>query len=206
MSAINLQPQCWIITDGMESPHGTEVFTALLAQELVARGWHVEMWLARHKRSASVWDGFLRRLGIRLHHPHFWFMTRWNWPFRLVTRMLWRAHAKRAPDVTGLPATIFSPRTRCSHAARTPFFVHDPSEAGPQCPHYHPDWFRACHLVPAMCCTSPPLRCSPRSIAVPTRRRQSLSSPESRIFSPAGCCFTRCWKSWGFLPQLESTP
>ena len=49
------RPECWIITDGMESPHGTEMLAALLAEQLVRRGWRVEMWMVHHRRKTSVY-------------------------------------------------------------------------------------------------------------------------------------------------------
>jgi glycosyltransferase involved in cell wall biosynthesis len=136
-------PRIVIVTEEMISPHGTQMLAALLIDEAVRRGWQVVIFTAQYSRTRSAWQQFLRERGVAVFAPGFWFLTRHHLPHRVTAWRLWRHVRRHGPTLVWSPDN--EPLT--CHALESlpqdapPFFVHDPSEASPDCPHYSSLWF-----------------------------------------------------------------
>jgi len=141
--------RCIVLTEGMNDPHGTEMLAALMLDGLVQKGWKPELFTTSYRRNYSFWTEFLSKRRIPVWHPHWQILRRYPWRQRYMAWRLWR----RAQQIQA--AFVFSPdnESLTSHVllqapkGAPPIFVHDPSEAGPACPHYTPLWFDACANV-----------------------------------------------------------
>src|ERR1039458_3889399 len=90
------QPLCYIIASGMDSPHGTEMHTALMAAEFRKNGYRTVLYAAHFNANRSVWTTFLKEHEVCVRQPGFWFMNRRHWPQRMIAwRMLRDARWER---------------------------------------------------------------------------------------------------------------
>src|SRR5262245_43896783 len=87
----------FLVVDTMESPYGSQVLAAMLAQGLIHRGHKIHLFTSYCSRRRSAWRSFMDKLGIEVHHPSFWFLTRHHAPHRVCAMMLRRAVGKYRP-------------------------------------------------------------------------------------------------------------
>lgn len=151
-ASVGTAKRALFVIDSLESSHGTEMLTVILAGELVKLGWKLDFFAAEYTPATSPWTTVLQRLGIKVHRPHLRFLRRHLLPHRLVVSKLWRTAAHARPTLVWSPTnailTSLALQARPKHSA--PFFVHDPSEASPACPHYESLWFEVCNRVSAL--------------------------------------------------------
>lgn len=140
-----------MVIDGITSPHGTEMLAVLLAITLRQRGWRIVIHTGHFERRRSAWAALLRENQIKVYHPGFWRLTRFELPKRVATWRFWRWCRRFRPDVIWSPTndvlTCLVLKQRPKDSA--PFFVHDPSEAS-ACPNYPKLWFEVCQRVDAL--------------------------------------------------------
>ncbi len=142
----------YIVTDEMVSPHGTEMLTALVIGEAIRRGWAVTLFTALFDPRSGPWPKFLRECKVPVHHPGFWFLTRFHLPHRIIARLLWRKTKHERPDL--IWASSQGPLVCHALLAKPamgapPFFVHDANDAS-ESVSYLDLWFRACTRVSAL--------------------------------------------------------
>lgn len=142
---------CAVVVDGLESPHGTEMFAVLMAAALKERGWVLRFHAARYFPDKSCWAGLLNSLQIQVERPRFWFLTRHYLPHRLAVRQFWRSCRQQRPDVIWSPTTDMMTCLALQKKPRSapPFFVHDPNDAS-ACTYYPKLWPQVCNGVTAL--------------------------------------------------------
>jgi glycosyltransferase involved in cell wall biosynthesis len=146
------QPSCLIVVDSLDAPHGTEMFSCIVAKELHERGWRVRFHTAHYDPKHSAWTGLVREMGALVWRPHFWFLTRYELP-SVVSAWFFRGVCRRfAPDIIWSPTTD-TLTTLCLLAnvkmQGPPFFVHDPNDAS-MCPHLPKKWPHVSGLATGM--------------------------------------------------------
>lgn len=139
----------YLVIDGMDLPHGTEMLAAMLGKGLVQRGYNVHLFAAHCDLRRTAWKSLLDEQRIEVHQPGFWFLTGRHAPHRVGAWLLCRA-VKRHPPV--LVASVDNCLVCCYslqnwQGVSVPYFVHDPNEASPKCPNYVPLWFDVCNRV-----------------------------------------------------------
>jgi glycosyltransferase involved in cell wall biosynthesis len=144
-----MQRTCYVLIEQMQREHGTETLAALMLDGLRRQGHRVRLFTGSYSPKQSAWASFLRQRDIDVVHPGFWFMTGKWWPQRIAAKLLWLAARKHKPDFIWTPdnGPVAISALKLRRPTDVPFFVHDPSEAGPDCPHYYSDWFKVCDRV-----------------------------------------------------------
>ncbi len=144
--------RAYFLLDSLEFAHGTEMLAMILAGELKKIGWEVSVFTAEYTPSSSTWAEFLHQSSIPIYRPPVRILRRYLLPHRLIVSKLWRRAAHSPPTLVWSPTndilTCVALHAKPENAV--PFFVHDPSEAGPACPHYQPLWFKVCNSVTAL--------------------------------------------------------
>ena len=142
----------FLLTEQMDHPHGTEMFTALLLTGLRQLGHPVHLFTTRYDPSRSAWSKLLAAAGVTVKTPGFWFCTKNHLPHRVCAGRLRRlARRVRPALVMALDNEPFCCRALEGwDVPETPFFVHDPNSASSSFPHYHPLWFRNCQRITAL--------------------------------------------------------
>lgn len=137
------------LIDSLESAHGTEMLAMILAGELVKLGWKISFYAAEYTPSTSPWSSFLREHSVPVYRPPFRILRRYLLPHRMIVAKLWRMTARHAPTVVWSPTNdiLTCVALQAKPESAVPFFVHDPSEAGPTCPNYESLWFDVCNKV-----------------------------------------------------------
>lgn len=143
---------CGILVDELNSPHGTEMLAVLLALMLKRKGWRVVIHTGHFSPRRSKWADLLAKSQIQVIHPGFRFLTRYNLPNKFAAWKFWHWCRKHKPDIIWSPSndTLTCLALNTKPDISPPFFVHDPSEASPSCPHYQKKWFELCNKVTAL--------------------------------------------------------
>lgn len=144
--------RAFFLIDSLEAAHGTEMLAMILAEELKKIGWDISMFTAEYTPKTSAWTSFLRSRNIPVYHPPIRILRRHLLPHRLIVSTFWRRVARAAPTLIWSPtnAILTCLALQAKPEQSAPFFVHDPSEASPACPHYEPLWFKVCNKVTAL--------------------------------------------------------
>ena len=141
-----------VLTEQMNSPHGTQMLASLVMDQAVKAGFEVVLFTPQYDSARSYWREFLESRGIRVFSAGFWRMTRWYLPHRVLARRFWRFVDEFEPDLIWAPDN--EPFTCCalelSPDPAPPFFVHDPNEASPAFDTYPDMWFSVCNRVHAL--------------------------------------------------------
>src|SRR3990172_3263912 len=142
-------PLLYVVTEQMDSPHGTQMFAALIIDEVVRRGWRVKLFTAHYNPKCSAWREFLAERHVPVVRACFWFLTRYHLPHHYVSMRLWRLVRRERPNLIWSPDN--EPMTcralESMPPKSQPYFVHDPSAASEECPHYPALWFDVCGRV-----------------------------------------------------------
>src|SRR5204863_318956 len=118
----------FVITEGMDQPHGTEMLTALLITGLAQRGHPIYLFTAHYDKGRSAWSAILAINHVKIVHPGFWFFTGRHLPHRVCAlRMRRLARSVRPALVMSLDNEPFCCRAlEIWDLPDVPFFVHDP--------------------------------------------------------------------------------
>jgi glycosyltransferase involved in cell wall biosynthesis len=138
-----------VVTEQMNSPHGTQMLASLVIDEAISAGFEVALFTPRFDADQSSWTRFLKDRQVRVFSAGFWWLTRWYLPHRVLTRTLWRFVRHFRPQLIWSPDN--EPMTCCALEGRPddapPFFVHDPGDALVQFGTYPNLWFSVCDRV-----------------------------------------------------------
>ena len=138
-----------VVTEQMDSPHGTQMLASLVIDQAVSAGFEVVLFTSRFDPERSSWAKFLKDRNVRVFSPGFWWLTRWYLPHRVLARKLWRFVRTFRPQLIWSPDN--EPMTCCALEARPddapPFFVHEPGDALVEYGTYPRLWFNVCSRV-----------------------------------------------------------
>ena len=138
-----------VVTEQMNSPHGTQMLASLVIDEAVSAGFEVVLFTPRFDPERSSWTAFLKNRQVRVFTSGFWWLTRWYLPHRVLARRLWRFVRRFRPQLVWSPDN--EPMTCCALEIKPddapPFFVHDPGDALVEYGTYPRLWFSVCSRV-----------------------------------------------------------
>jgi glycosyltransferase involved in cell wall biosynthesis len=133
---------CYVVTDWLQQPHGTEALTVMVSEGLASRGMKVRIFTLDFDPKTSVWTERLQRAGVRVSSFRLPIGRRSHAPQRLMARYIWLRVRRERPWLVFAPTNdpLVIRTLLAKPALAPPFFVHDPNEGGPKFPTYHPLW------------------------------------------------------------------
>jgi glycosyltransferase involved in cell wall biosynthesis len=141
---------CYIVSDWLQEPYGTEALAVMAAESLARRGWRVRIFTLDYDPATCVWADRLRSGGVRVTAANFRLGRRWLLPHRWLARRAWaQARVERPRFVYAPTNDLLVIETILSRPGNLeiPCFVHDPSEGGDRFPSYHRSWATAVREV-----------------------------------------------------------
>jgi glycosyltransferase involved in cell wall biosynthesis len=139
----DVRPTCFLVSDWLQQPYGTEALAVMVAESLARRGWQVLIFTLEYDPATSVWADRLAAAGVRVSAAPSRVGRRWLLPHRWLARRVWaRARRERPRFVyapTNDPLVLETVLSRPADLG-VPCFVHDPGEGGPRFPSYQRAW------------------------------------------------------------------
>lgn len=146
MPAARLSRTCYVVSDWLQQPHGTEALAVMVAESLVLRGWRVRIFTLEYDPGACVWADRLQAAGVDVTATPLRFGRRWLLPHRWLARFVWAQARRERPRFVYAPTNdplVLTTVLSQPEALGIPYFVHDPSEGGTRFPAYPGDWATA---------------------------------------------------------------